>query len=87
MAKELYRRGESLDEIARLCRPSDEEIRLYKQECSQAIRKGSGTIYAPTSHGLTHTKPKPIPRKSLNTAAVVVYVCIFICTLAYCTAL
>ena len=37
MAKELWRRGVPLDEIARICRPSEEEIKAYKDECANSI--------------------------------------------------
>ena len=39
MAKELWRRGVPLEEIARLCRPSEEEIKAYKDECANTIRE------------------------------------------------
>lgn len=84
MAKELWRRGVPLEEIARTCRPSDEEIRQYKQECEEAIRKESGTVFVPTSHTLIPpVKRRRRKRWTYKHSILVIYSCIFTCIVGY----
>ena len=62
MAKELHRRGLPLDEIAKTCRPSDEEVRDFQRECNNYLPQDDYIEVEPIT--IQVPKPKRSPRVS-----------------------
>ena len=86
IAKELHRRGVPIDEIAKTCRPSAQDIADFRHECDNTIPEADWIDVTPKREPVsrvTHLKP---PRRKRRSGLYLIAVLLtFTTTLAWIT--